>query len=130
MFNVKMCFMREGMELWTSFTSPKRLNTEFLSCAGDELENLPPIRILVKTKGLNCLSSQSPRHLENLGVLSFLILLNVEEHCCDIDGCSLLNTDDFELGIALSCLSFSASSIMIYCMSNHLFLRRHEIFTG
>jgi len=47
--------MREGMELWTSFTSPKRLKTKFLSCAGDELEDLPPILILVKTKVLGYL---------------------------------------------------------------------------
>jgi len=50
-----MRFMREGTELWASFTSPKRLNTEFPSCAGDELEDLPPISILVKIESLECL---------------------------------------------------------------------------
>jgi len=49
---VEIRFMHKGMELWTSFTSPNRLNTEFSSCAGDELENLSPILILVKMKGL------------------------------------------------------------------------------
>jgi len=47
-----MCFMCEGTELWTSLTSPRWLNTELPSSAWDELENLPPVLILVKTEGL------------------------------------------------------------------------------
>jgi len=52
----KMRFMHEGIELWTSFTSPRRLNTDFPSCLGDELEDFPPVLILVKTEGLECLA--------------------------------------------------------------------------
>ena len=48
---VETPFMHEGTKLWTSFTSPRRLNTEFLSFARDELENLSPVLILVKTEG-------------------------------------------------------------------------------
>ena len=40
MSKVEKCFMREGMELWTSFTSPRQLNNELLSYAGDELDDL------------------------------------------------------------------------------------------
>ena len=31
---VETCFMREGIELWTSFVLPRRLNTESLFCEG------------------------------------------------------------------------------------------------
>jgi len=96
---VEMCFMREEMELWTSFTSPRWLNTEFLSCAGDELEDSAPIFILMKTKGLGCLSPLNLQNTEDLGVLSFSIRLNTKGCCCGIDGCSFFNRDDFELGI-------------------------------
>ena len=53
---VKMHFLHEGMELWTSFISPKQLNTKYLSCASNELDDFLPILILVKTKDLRCLS--------------------------------------------------------------------------
>jgi len=52
-----MRFMRERTELWTSFTSPGWLNMEFPSCAGNELEDLPSVLILVKIKGLGYLPS-------------------------------------------------------------------------
>ena len=52
MSKAEICFMLEGTELWTSFTSPRRLNTEFLSYAGNEVEDFPPVLVLVKTKGL------------------------------------------------------------------------------
>jgi len=51
--------MREGIELWTSFVSPSQLNTMFLSREDDELDDLPPVLILVKTKSLGCLPSLS-----------------------------------------------------------------------
>jgi len=47
---VEMHFIHEGTELWTSFTSSRWLNTEFSSCVGDELKDLCPILLLVKTK--------------------------------------------------------------------------------
>jgi len=75
---VEMHFMGEAKKLWTSFTSPKQLTTDFLSCAGDELDDLPPVLILVKTEGLGCLSLFSLQNTENLGVLSFAILLNIK----------------------------------------------------
>jgi len=46
-----MRFMHKEMELWTSFTSPRWLNIELLSCASDKLDDLPSILILVKTEG-------------------------------------------------------------------------------
>jgi len=92
---VEMQFTCDGMELWTSFTSPRWLNIEFLSYTSGELEDLPPTLIMVKTEGLGCLSTLNLRNTEDLCVLSFPILQNIEECCCDIDGCNLLNTDYF-----------------------------------
>ena len=48
-FKVEICFMREGMKLWTPLFSLSRLNTELLTCAGDELNDFLPPMILVKT---------------------------------------------------------------------------------
>jgi len=63
-------------------------------------------------------------NIKGLGVLSFPILLNTEGRCCNVNGYNLLNTDDFELDIALSPLPFSASSTMMYCVGDHLSLCR------
>jgi len=50
-----MCFIHEGMELSNSFTSPRQLNTKFLSQVGDEFDDLPPVLILVKISDLGFL---------------------------------------------------------------------------
>ena len=47
-YKVEMHFIHEGMELWTFFTSPKQLNSKFLSHANDELDNFSPVLILAK----------------------------------------------------------------------------------
>jgi len=73
--------MREGIELWTSFVSPSQLNTMFLSREDDELDDLPPVLILVKTKSLGCLPSLSLQNMEDLRILYYPILLNTEGHC-------------------------------------------------
>ena len=52
--NVEMRYMHEKMKLCTSFTLPRRLNTKFLSCVGNELDALPHVLILVKIEGLGC----------------------------------------------------------------------------
>jgi len=56
---VKIQFMYEGMELWTSFASPRWLNIELLSYGDAKLDDLPPVFILAKAKGLGCLSLPS-----------------------------------------------------------------------
>ena len=63
---MEMGFMCEGMGLWISFTSHRRLNTEFSSCAGDELNELPPILVMVKIVSSGCLPSFSLRKLRSL----------------------------------------------------------------
>ena len=81
------------------------------SClARNELDDLPPILILVKTEGLGCLSPLNLRHTEVLRVLTIPILLNIEGCCYDASGCNLSNTDDFELDVALS----PSSSLISY----------------
>ena len=77
-FKVDMHFMRKEMELQTFFTLPRLLNTEFLSYLGNELDDFPPILILVKTKGLDYLLRFSLQNTKDLGVLYFPILLNTE----------------------------------------------------
>jgi len=54
MFKIETRFMSEGTKLRTLFTSLSQLKTEFSSYAGDQLENLPFVLILVKTKGFGC----------------------------------------------------------------------------
>ena len=53
---VEMHFMLEGTEFLTSLTLPRWLNMEFPYCTGDELEDLPPVLIPVKTEDFGCLS--------------------------------------------------------------------------
>ena len=48
--------------------SPRKLNIEFPSCAGDKLEDLPPVLTLVKIEGLNYLPPFSLWNTEGLGV--------------------------------------------------------------
>jgi len=55
-----MRFTCEGAKLWTSFTSPRQPKIDFTSYAGDELEDLSPILILVKMEGLGCLPPCNP----------------------------------------------------------------------
>ena len=80
--------MCKGMEVWSSFVSPRGLNIESLSYAGGRLNDLSPNLILVKTEVLDCLCPFSLQNMEDLGVLSFLILLNIEGHYGDVDGYS------------------------------------------
>ena len=68
---VNMHFIRKEMELETSFTLPRLLNTEFQSRSGNELDDFPPILILVKTKGLDCLLPFSLQNTEDLGFYLF-----------------------------------------------------------
>jgi len=56
----------------------------------------------------------SLRNIKALEVLSFPILLKTEGHCRGVNGYNLSNTNYFELYVALSPLSFSASSAMMY----------------
>jgi len=51
---------------------------------------------------------------EGLGVLSLSILLKIEVRWCGADSCKLPNTNDLELDVALSPLSFLASSAITY----------------
>jgi len=127
---MEMHFMRKGTKLCTSFTSPRLLNTKFPSCGGDEPKDLPLMLILVKIKSLGYLSPHNLWNTEGLGVLSFPILLKTEGRYCGVDGCNLSNTDDFGLDVALSPLSFPASSAIMCYVSDRLFLRRLETFTG
>jgi len=85
---------------------------EFPSRAGDELEGLPLVLIMVKTEGWGCVPPFSLQSVEGLRVLSFAIPLNIEGHCCGVDGCNLSNIDDFGLNVVLSPLSFPASFAM------------------
>jgi len=93
-----------------------------------KLEDLSHVLILAKTEGLGCLPPYSLRNKEGLGVLSLPILLKIEERCCGVDGCNLLNTEDFGLDLALSPLPFPASSAMTCCAS-YCYLYA-KIFTG
>ena len=68
MSKVDMHFMCEETKLWTLFTSPRQLNTEFSSYASDELEDLPPILIMVKTEGLGYLPPCSLWNTEGLEI--------------------------------------------------------------
>jgi len=43
--------MHKGMELWTSFISPRRLNIESFFCEGGELDDILPILILARIEG-------------------------------------------------------------------------------
>jgi len=130
MSKVEMHFMGEGMRLWTSFTSPKWLNTEFPACTGDKLNDFSLILILVKTEGLDYLPPFSLQNTEDLGILSFPILLNTKGHYYDGEDYSLSNIDGFELDVALSLASSLASSVMMYYVSDYLSLLHLEIFTG
>jgi len=94
------------MELWTLFTSPRWLNTKFLPRVGNEHDDFLPILIIVKTEGLDCLNL---RNTEDLGALYFPILLNRKGRCYDVDGYSLLGTDDFEFDVVLATISLLAS---------------------
>jgi len=47
-----------------------------------------------------------------------------------VNGINLPNTDDVELDVALSPLSFPSSSAMTYCVSDCLSLHHLEILTG
>jgi len=94
--------MHEGMELLTSFVSPRWLNTKSLSFVNGGPNKFPPILILVKTEGLDSLLSFSLQNIENLGVMSFLILQNTKGHCCDVDGCNQLSTIEFKLDVLLA----------------------------
>jgi len=67
-----------------------------------------------KTEGLGYLPPFRLLNTEGLGVLSFLILLKTQARCHGVDGCYVSNTDDFELDIASSPLSFSASFTVLY----------------
>jgi len=84
---------------------------------GNEPEDFSPALILVKTEGLGYLPPFSLQDTEDLGVLSFPILLKTRGHCHGVDGCSLSNIDDFELDVALLPLPFSTYSAMMYYMS-------------
>jgi len=48
MSKVEIHFICKEMEFWTSFISPKSLNSESFSCAGVELDDFSLIVILVK----------------------------------------------------------------------------------
>jgi len=56
--------------------------------------------------------------------------VKIEECCSGVNGCNLSKIDDFRLDVALSPLSFPASSSMIHCASDYLSLNRLEIFIG
>jgi len=103
---------------------------EFPSCVGYELKDLPPVLILVKKERLGCLPPFNIQNTKGLEVLSFLIKLKTEGHCCGVDGYNLSNPDDFGLDIVLSPLPFPSSSIIIYCVSDRLSLCHLETFTS
>ena len=46
--NVETRLMRKGTKIWTSFVSPKRLNTKHPACAGDEPDGFFPLVIWKK----------------------------------------------------------------------------------
>jgi len=126
---VETRFMREGIELWTSFVLSRRLNTKSLFCEGSALDDVSPILILAKTKGLGC-SSFFNLWTEGFGILPFPILLNTESCWRDINGCNLSNTDVRGLVLALSPSSLSTSSAVIYCVRVCLSLRHPKTLTG
>jgi len=88
---VETRFMRKGIELWTSFVLPRRMNTEFLFlwgwCAWWRLAYIDSFQILLNTKG----------------------------HWRDVDGCSLSNTIVLVLVLAFPPLLSSTSSAVLYC---------------
>jgi len=49
---VETRFMREGIELWISISSPRQLNTESFFWEGGEFDDISPALILAKTEGL------------------------------------------------------------------------------
>jgi len=54
-----------------------------------------------------------------------------DKRCCGgVDSCNLSNIDDFRLDVALSPLSFPASSAMMWCVNDRLSLHCLEIFTS
>jgi len=65
--------------------------------------------------------------MEGLRVLSFPIMLKTEGRGCGVDGYNLSNTNDFELDVALSPLSFLASFVVMYCASEYFSLHHQEI---
>jgi len=71
---VKTRFMREGMELWTSFILPRRLNTKSLFCEGGELADISRTVIQVMTEGLGCSSFFNLWKTNGFRVLLFPIL--------------------------------------------------------
>jgi len=118
--------MHEGIELWTSFISVRWLNTESFFCEGSALDDISPILILVKTEDLGCSSFFNLWKTEGLGILPFSILLNTEgpeRRCHDI-------ADVLKLILAFSPSLSSASSAVIYCVTDFLSLRHLEILIG
>ena len=89
---VESRFIREGIELRTSFVSPRRLNTEPLNFWEDVFEGSIPFLILLNTEGFGC----AP------------ILVKTDARLVELDDCNLSNTEVLLLG---GSSSFSLSSI-------------------
>jgi len=49
---VETRFMHEGIKLWISFSSPRRLNTESFFWEGSEFDDVSLFLILAETEGL------------------------------------------------------------------------------
>ena len=103
-------FIREGTLLWTSIVWPRRPNTEAFSCECDKLGDSSLDLILVKTGGLDCVPAFNLQKTEGLDIL----LSNTEMCLCEVEDCSLLNTEDFGLFLASSSSLSVVSSAVMY----------------
>ena len=83
-------------------------------CAGDELEELTPVLILMKMKGLGCLPPNNLWNMKGLGVFSFPILLKTKGDFHHVDGRNLSNTDDFEF-----CRNVLCKQVFLFTLSRN-----------
>jgi len=102
------------MALWTSFISPRRPNTDPLSCVDGKLANSSPDLILVKTEGLGCMPTFNLQKVEDFETLPFPTLSNTEVRPCEVEDCNLSNTEDFGLFLPSSSSFSIISSTAIY----------------
>jgi len=91
---------------------PRRPNTEAFSSEHDELGKYLLDFFLVKTEGFDYVSTFNLQNTEDFTILLFPILSNTEVRLCEVEDCSLLNTEDFGLFLtsssSLSVVSFVA----------------------
>jgi len=112
------------------FILPRRPNTKAFTCEHDELGKFSLSLILVKTEGLDCVSTFNIQKTEGLNILLFPTLSNTEVCPREVEDCSLLKTEDFGLFLTSSSSPSIVSSAAMYQTRDCLSLRHPEIRTG